>query len=97
MGRLDREDAEARSVREPDGVPADVAVRYLRELGTTWRHSDGGPGRRMLAEALFERIEAKGARELSLRLTDAAIAHGFAAAMPARSQVSVGYGRGERI
>jgi len=96
MARLDREEAAARRVREPDGVPADIAVRYLRELGTTWRRSEGGQGRRMLAEALFERIEAKGLREMTLKLTDTAMAHGFGTALPARSELIVGYGRGER-
>ena len=51
----------------------------------------------MLAEALFERIEAKGLREITLRLTAEAIAHGFGTTMAARSEVIVGYGRGERI
>jgi hypothetical protein len=50
----------------------------------------------MLAEALFERIEAKGLREITLRLTAEAIAHGFGTTMAARSEVIVGYGRGER-
>ena len=50
----------------------------------------------MLAEALFERIEAKGLREITLGPAEAAIAHGFASAMPARSEIIVGYGRGER-
>jgi len=50
----------------------------------------------MLAEALFERIEGKGLREITLRLKDAAIAHGLGSAMPARSEIIVGNGRGER-
>ena len=95
--RLDGEEREARQVREAAGVPADVAVRYLRELATTWREAEGGPGRRMLAEALFERIEALGFREATLQLTDTAISHGFAAVIPERLDLTVGYGRGERI
>ena len=78
-------------------MPADVAVRYLRELSTTWRKADGGPGRKMLAEALFSRIEVLGGREATIHLTGAAMAHGFAAAIPDRLDVTVGYGRGERI
>jgi hypothetical protein len=96
MTRLDAEEREARRPREVEGVPADVAVRYLRELSTTWQKADGGPGRRMLAEALFSRIEVLGAREATIHLTDAAVAHGFAAAIPDRLDVTVGYGRGER-
>ena len=51
----------------------------------------------MLAEALFERIEARGFREATLRLTATAVSHGFAAVMPERLDLTVGYGRGERI
>ncbi len=97
MSWLDAEESEARRPREVEGVPADVAVRYLRELSTTWRKADGGLGRRMLAEALFSRIEVLGAREATIHLTDAAVAHGFAAAIPNRLEVIVGNGRGERI
>ncbi len=96
MARLDSEEREARRPREADGVPADVAVRYLREPSTTWRKADGGPGRRMLAEALFSRIEVLGGTEATIHLTDQAVAHGFAAAIPDRLDVTVGYGRGER-
>jgi DNA invertase Pin-like site-specific DNA recombinase len=97
MARLDTEERVARQVHQAAGVPADVAVGYLRELATTWRHAEGGPGRRMLAEALFERIDARGFREATLRLSDTAIAHGFAAVIPERLELTVGYGRGERI
>jgi DNA invertase Pin-like site-specific DNA recombinase len=96
MARLDAEERKAREVRQAAGVPADVAVRYLRELAATWRKAEGGSGRRMLAEALFERIDARGFREATLRLTDTAIAHGFAAVIPERLELTVGYGRGER-
>ena len=37
-----------------------------------------------------------GAREGTIRLTDGAVAYGFAAAIPDRLDVTVGYGRGER-
>jgi hypothetical protein len=94
--RLDAEEREARRPRDVEGVPADVAVRYLRELATTWKKADGGPGRRMLAEALFSRIEVLGARQATIHLTDAAVAYGFAAAIPDRLDVTVGNGRGER-
>ena len=96
MTRLDAEERDARLPREVDGVPADVAVRYLRELSTTWRKADGGADRRMLAEALFSRIDVLGGREATIHLTDAAVAHGFAAAIPDLLDVTVGYGRGER-
>ena len=50
----------------------------------------------ILAEALFERIDVLGAREATIRPTDTAVAYGFAAAIPDRFDVTVGYGRGER-
>lgn len=37
-----------------------------------------------------------GFREATLRLSDTAVAHGFAAVIPERLDVTVGYGRGER-
>jgi hypothetical protein len=96
MARLDTEEMEARRPHQPDGIPADVAVSYLRDLAATWRKAEGGPGRRMLAEALFERIDALGFREATLRLTGEALAHGFASVIPQRLDLTVGYGRGER-
>ncbi len=60
MRTLDNDEAEAKRERDQDGIPAAVAVRYLRDLAETWRAAEGGRGRRMLAEALFERIEARG-------------------------------------
>jgi hypothetical protein len=96
MARLDVEERQAREVHQAAGVPAEVAVRYLRDLAATWRKAEGGSGRRMLAEALFERIDALGSREATLRLTDTAIAHGFAAVIPERLELTVGYGRSER-
>ena len=50
----------------------------------------------MLAEPLFERIEALGFRQATLWLTHTAISHGFAAVIPERLELTVGYGRGER-
>lgn len=96
MKRLDREEAQANQPRETDGVPAADAVRYLEDLAGTWRATEGGKGRQMLAEALFEGIDARGFRELTLHLTEAAIAHGFGAVIPERLDLTVGYGRGER-
>jgi hypothetical protein len=95
MARLDEEEREAKEEKVEDGVPADVAVRYVKNLDGTWAAADGGQGRKMLAEALFERIDVRGFRETRLHLTDAAIAHGFGAVLPERLAISVS-GRGER-
>jgi hypothetical protein len=96
MERLDREESEARAPREADGIPAKEAVRYLRRLARTWRLAEGGPGRRQLVEALFESVDALGFREMVLRLTPEAVAHGFHEVIPERLDLTVGYGRGER-
>jgi DNA invertase Pin-like site-specific DNA recombinase len=97
MERLDREEAQAREPRVLQGVPAKAAVRYLRDLKRAWRMADGGDGRRMVAQALFESIDVLGLRTMRVRLTRDAVAHGFAAAVPDQMEVTVGYGRGERI
>ena len=60
MSRLDAELHEAMRERVIDGVPPSEAVRYLRELCSTWEAAGGGTGRRMLAEALFSRIDVRG-------------------------------------
>ena len=92
----DEEEQEAKEEKVEDGVPAAEAVRYLRDLSETWAAADGGQGRKMLAEALFERIEVRGFREARLHLTDAAIAHGFGAVLPESFAISVS-GRGESV
>lgn len=51
----------------------------------------------MLGESMVERIEALGCREATLRLTDTAIGHGFAAVVPERLELPAGDGRGKRI
>jgi hypothetical protein len=59
MTRLDEEEREAREEKVEDGVPADEAVRYLKDLEGTGAAADGGKGRKMLAEALLEQIEVE--------------------------------------
>ena len=49
----------------------------------------------MLANALFERVNVREFRDVTVRLTDEAIAHGFAAVLPETFGISVS-GRGER-
>jgi hypothetical protein len=96
MTRLDRE-ALATVAPDPAApVPTEVAVRYLRELPDTWRRAQGGPGRAQLARALFARIDVLGLQEATVHLTDHAVRHGFAAALPGELRLLV-CGRGERI
>ncbi len=96
MRELDRAAETARTPRAADVVPADVAVRYLRELPETWRAADGGAGQQLLASALFSRIEILGLQEATVHLTEHAVRHGIAAALPEEVGISVS-GRGERI
>jgi hypothetical protein len=96
MANLDREESAADHPRVTEAIPAEVAVRYVRELPETWRQADGGPGRRLLASALFDRIEVLGIREATVHLSAHALRHGLAAALPAELGILVN-GRGERI
>jgi hypothetical protein len=96
MASLDRDEAAADNQKTTEAIPADVAVRYIRELPETWRNADGGPGRQLLASALFSRIEVLGIREATVHLSAHAVRHGLAAALPAELGILVN-GRGERI
>ena len=96
MRELDRAADGARSPKTGTVIPPDVAVRYLQDLPGTWRTAAGGPGQQMLASALFSRIEVLGLQEATIHLTDHAVRHGVASALPAEVGISVS-GRGERI
>ena len=95
MRELDRAAEAAWTPKTADVIPADVAVRYLRELPDTWRAAKGGAGQQLLASALFSRIEIVGLREATVHLTEHAVRHGIAAALPEEVGISVS-GRGER-
>ena len=95
MRELDRAAEAAWTPKTADVIPADVAVRYLRELPDTWRAAKGGAGQQLLASALFSRIEILGLREATVHLTEHAVRHGIAAALPEEVGISVS-GRGER-
>ena len=96
MRALDAREAALAEQKAPEAVPAAVAVRYLQELPETWRRAAAGDGRRMLASAVFERIEVLGMREATVHLSEHAIRHGLGAALPAELGIFVS-GRGERI
>ena len=73
MAQLDAEQVAAESRDRVEGVPADVAVRYVRELPETWRRAEGGKGRQLLAGALFDRIDVLGMREATVHLSAHAV------------------------
>ncbi len=91
MAAIDREQAAAEHPVPAEAVPADVAARYVRELPETWRRAEGGTGPRLLATALFDRIEVLGIREATVHLSVHAVRHGLAAALGILVD-----GRGER-
>jgi hypothetical protein len=96
MHRLDAQEQAMRERAVPDEVPAEVAVGYLRELNKTWQEAEGGQGRALLAQALFERIDVLGMKEATVTLTEHASRHGFGAVLPEEFGISVS-GRGERV
>jgi hypothetical protein len=98
MAALDREEAAVHqaSLREAKPVPADAAVRYLRELPVTWAKAQGGHGRQLLASALFDRIDVLGLQEMAITLSAHAARYGMGEVLPAELRLPVN-GRGERI
>jgi hypothetical protein len=95
MRRLDAQEQAMRERAVPDEVPAEVASAYLRELNKTWQEAEGGQGRALLAQALFERIDVLGIEEATVTLTEHASRPGFGAVLPEEFGISVS-GRGER-
>lgn len=91
MARLDREESAAANPTHTEAIPADVAVRYVRELPETWRKAEGGSGRQLLASALFSRIEVLGIKEATVHLSEHAVRHGLAAALPAEMRILVNW------
>jgi hypothetical protein len=91
MATLDEQEAEANAGGPAEALEASEVVAYLRDLPRLW---DDAPGsRRALAEALFERVEVLGLRQMRIEPTPSAIAAGLVEAF---SRASAGYGRGER-
>jgi hypothetical protein len=103
----ERERLMSRYLRDRDSVALDTAMRRLdhqeQAIGEretpdavpTWREAEGGPGRALLAQALFERIDVLGFAEATVTLTEHASRHGFGAVLPEEIGILVS-GRGER-
>ena len=89
MRRLDQDEAEAQ-VTQADLPTAAEATEYLGDLPRLWEEAEGS-GRRLLAEALFERIDVLGAGKVHLHPSASARAQGWAEAWDgARLVVMVG-------
>ncbi|MGO9177673.1 MAG: hypothetical protein ACLQBX_15120 [Candidatus Limnocylindrales bacterium] len=76
MSRFDAEEAAARE-RAIEGPTATEAVAYLRDLLVSWDEAEGS-GRKLLAEALFERVEVLGTRKVHIRPSPSAMRYGWA-------------------
>lgn len=75
MRRLDGEQIAAQSA-EPNLTTPEEAVEYLQDLPRLWEEADGS-GRRLLAEALFERIDILGGRKVRVHPSASARARGW--------------------
>ncbi|MEO6207272.1 MAG: hypothetical protein ABIP77_04895 [Candidatus Limnocylindrales bacterium] len=100
MARLDAEEAETRAATQVV-EPAD-ALAWLRNLPALWSAADDS-GRRLLTEALFEKVEVLGVQSVAIHPTPEADAHGWSDAFgPIPLLLNAGRafstdGRGERI
>jgi DNA invertase Pin-like site-specific DNA recombinase len=75
MRALDQEEQGARGV-PADGLTPEEAVESLRELPQLWDDAEPS-GRKLLAEALFERIDVLGSRKVKLHPSASAKAQGW--------------------
>ena len=100
MARLDAEEAEAK-VSALAVQPAE-ALAWLHDLPALWAAADDS-GRRLLTEALFEKVEVLGVESVTIHPTPEADAHGWSDAFGAAplllnaGRAFSTYGRGERI
>ena len=97
MARLDAEEAEVRA--RDDSITPDQAVAWLQNLPVLWHAADDS-GRRMLTEAIFEKVEVLGVQSMRIHPTPEADAHGWSVAFGTEPRLLnwfSTYGRGERI
>lgn len=100
MVRLRPEEANARASTKV--VSATEAVAWLRDLRALWAGADDS-GRRLLTEAIFEKVGVLGVQSVSIHPTPEADAHGWSEAfgsvpllLDAGRALSTD-GRGERV
>jgi DNA invertase Pin-like site-specific DNA recombinase len=96
FARLDAEEKEARS-RQGEVPTAQQTLGWLHDLPALWRAAEPS-GRRLLAEAVFERIDVLGISAAEITPTPEADARGWSEAFgePVVLTVKVKTGRGER-
>lgn len=96
MARLDAQEQEAAAERPLPAPTAAQARRYLADLPRLWRTA-GPEGRRAIAAAAFERIDAIGL-DVVLHLTPEAEAHGWAEAFAGKHlAVKIDRGQGPAV
>ena len=78
MRRLDRDEADTKGA-VPSRPTRAEAAGYLRDPAQLWDDADGS-GRKLLAAALFDRIEVLGAQRVNLHPSPSATAQGWAEA-----------------
>jgi hypothetical protein len=99
MDRLDAEEAGARASTKV--VSAVEAVAWLHDLPALWTAADD-TGRRLLTEAIFEKVEVLGVQSVTIHPTPEADAHGWSDAFGSlpllldAGRASSTVGRGER-
>ena len=103
MARLDTDEVAARASDQI--VDSAEALRWLQDLPALWKSRDDS-GRRLLTEALFEKVEVLGVESVTIHPTPEADAHGWSDAFgpePLLAHIGIVadaigmYGRGERI
>jgi hypothetical protein len=100
MDRLDVDEAEAKASAQV--IEPSEALEWLRDLPALWTAADDS-GRRLLTEALFEKVEVLGVQPVTIHPTPEADAHGWSDAFgPVPLLLDAGRafstdGRGERI
>jgi hypothetical protein len=96
MARLDEEEAAAKASTQV--VDPAAALAWLRDLPALWKAADDS-GRRLLTEALLEKVEVLGVQSVTIHPTPEADAHGWSDAFGPVPMLLNGFstdGRGER-
>ncbi len=83
-----REARESLEVNATGGISAAVAMAWLRALSSTWSEADVPEAKADLLHAIYERIVVTGRTIVSIRLTQAAYAHGLALALPEKVEMA---------
>ena len=99
MDGLDERESEAKASTRV--VEPSEALAWLRDLPALWAAADDS-GRRLLTEAIFEKVEVLGVQSVTIHPTPEAGAHGWSDAfgtlppLPSAGRASRTDGRGER-